>query len=187
MSKTVFLDRDGVINKDLLGDYVKNWDEFSFLPGSLEAIKKLTDENYKIFIVSNQAGVAKGKYTTNDLDYMTKKMLQKIEDNGGKIKDVIYCQHKDEDKCNCRKPRTGMFEYLVKKYNLNFNHDWTYFIGDGIMDVEAGKRFGLKTILLLSGKSRKEDINNWKYKPNYIKKDLKDAVKFLLVKANKNR
>lgn len=187
MNKIIFLDRDGVINRDLLGDYVKSWEEFTFLPGSLSAIKKLIDNKYRIFVVSNQAGIAKGKYTLDDLEEMTEKMLDEIESYGGKIEDVIYCPHRDEDKCECRKPKTGMFEQLARKYSLKFNHSKTFFIGDGKMDIEAGKRYGLKTILVLSGKGKKEDIKDWEYKPDYIMKNLKEAVDFLLAKANKNR
>jgi len=180
MQKVIFLDRDGVINKDLLGDYVKNWDEFDFLPGSLDAIKKLSQQGYKIFVISNQAGVSKGKYSLDDLEHMTENMLEEIESYGGKIEEVMYCTHKDEDECECRKPKTGMLDYLVKKHNLEFDRSDSFFIGDGKMDIEAGKSFGLKTILLLSGKSKTKDVKSWKYKPDYIKNDLCKAIEFLL-------
>ena len=106
MDKIIFLDRDGVINvepgKDL---YVMNWKQFKFLPGSIDAIKKLNRAGYKLFIISNQGGVSKGLFSQKDLDDITKKMLSEIEKAGGRIDGIFYCTHKKEDDFNCRKPK----------------------------------------------------------------------------------
>ncbi|NQT06462.1 MAG: HAD-IIIA family hydrolase [Candidatus Omnitrophica bacterium] len=180
--KIIFLDRDGVINKDPAGwtkhSYVTCPGDFHFLPGAKEAIKKLTDAGYEIIVLSNQAGISRGYYNTEALKAINEKMLKEITASGGRIRSTHYCHHKTDDGCNCRKPKTGLFEMATKAMKLDFNE--TFFIGDGSMDVEAGKKVGCKTILLLCGKSKLEDVKAWKYKPDYIKKDLSEAVDWLL-------
>ena len=106
----VFLDRDGVINK-YPGDtkYVNSWQEFYFLPGVKQALRKLTESGYRIFILSNQAGVAKGMYSQQGLDEITANMLREVNEAGGSICGVYYCVHRDEDNCSCRKPKIGLF------------------------------------------------------------------------------
>jgi len=180
--KVIFLDRDGVINQ-YPGDtlYVTSWDEFKFIPGSLEALSKLTQAGFDIFIISNQAGVAKRIYSQKSLDDMTSRMLKEINKNKAKIKGVFYCTHTDADNCDCRKPKTGLIEKALEtldseKIDLNS----TYFIGDSIRDVQTGKKSGLKTILVLSGKEKIENKANWKEKPDHIAENLNEAVDFIL-------
>ena len=180
--KIIFLDRDGVINKDPAGwtehSYITECEDFHFLPGSLEAIKKLTDAGYEIAIISNQAGIAKGYYTFDRLNEITELMLESIKKHGGRIRSIHYCPHRNEDNCDCRKPKLSLFKEAIKNETLDIGS--TYFIGDGVMDVEAGKKMGLKTVLVLSGKTELKDVDSWKIKPDFIKKDLKDTVSCLL-------
>lgn len=181
--KHIFLDRDGVINKDPGGwteySYVTNLKEFLFLPGSLDAIRGLTEAGYEIVIISNQAGINKGHYSMDNLNEITEFMLKEIKKSGGKIRSVHYCPHRTEENCACRKPRVGLFKKAASARDIDFEK--TYFVGDGGMDVEAGKEVGCKTILVLSGKSKLEDVKRWKIKPDFIKKDLKEAVDWILV------
>ena len=178
----IFLDRDGVINKDPGGwtkySYVTRWEEFHFLPGSKEALKKLKTAGYEIILISNQAGINKGHYTMDDLKDINSKMLAQIRQAGGNIRSMYYCPHRKDENCACRKPGTGLFEKAAKEIDVDFNA--AFFVGDGSTDIEAGKKKGLNTILLLSGKSRLEDVKDWKYKPDYIKKDLLEAVEWIL-------
>lgn len=182
MKKIIFIDRDGVINKDPAGwtehSYVTRWEDFYFLPGVKEAIKLLNDAGYDIVIISNQGGISKKFYSQDVLDKITANMLNEIEVVGGRIKKVYYCPHHDKDNCDCRKPKTGMFDRAEKELGIKANG--AYFIGDGKMDVEAGRKMGLKTILVLSGKTVLEDVEKWETKPDYIFKDLLEAVKFIL-------
>jgi D-glycero-D-manno-heptose 1,7-bisphosphate phosphatase len=180
--KVAFLDRDGVINR-YPGDtlYVTSWKEFKFIPGSLEALSKLTQAGFNIFIISNQAGVAKGIYSQESLDDMTSRMLKEIQKNKAKIRDVFYCTHTDADNCDCRKPKTGLIEKALETLDLkDINLNSTYFIGDSIRDVQTGKKSGLKTILVLSGKEKIENKANWKETPDHIAKNLNEAVDFIL-------
>lgn len=184
--KLIFLDRDGVINKDPGdSDYVKKWNEFYFLPRSIKALKKLTDEKYEIIVISNQAGVSKGLYSEGDLEEITRNMLKTIEESGAKIRRVYYCIHRDEDNCNCRKPKVGLFKKALSELRISNSEIQApvYFIGDGLADVEAGENAGYKTILVLSGKSSPEDVKNSPFKPDYVARDLWEAVEFVV---NKN-
>ena len=185
--KLIFLDRDGVINKDPAGwtehSYVAYKRDFHFLPGSLDAIKRLTNAGYEIVIISNQAGISKGIYTVEKLNGITELMLDKIKEGGGRVRSVHYCPHRDQDNCACRKPKTGLFEKATEGVRVDFTK--TYFIGDGVMDVEAGKRIGCKTIFVLSGKTSPEAVKGWEIKPDFIKKDLAEAVNFILSKEVK--
>lgn len=182
--KYLFIDRDGVINKDPGGwtehSYVTEHSEFKFIPGALEALKMLNENGVKVIVISNQAGVGKGYFTEERLDEINSAMVKEIEKKGGKIEESFYCIHRKEDNCGCRKPRTGLIESAAKKYGINPKE--TYFIGDSEVDVEAGKKIGAKTIFVLSGKTSKDEMERWKNKPDHIFKDLLGSVKWLIKK-----
>jgi D-glycero-D-manno-heptose 1,7-bisphosphate phosphatase len=178
----IFIDRDGVINKDPGGwtktGYVAEWKDFHFVPGTPEALKTLKEKGVKVIVASNQGGVNKGLYTQEELDRVNELMLKEIKNKGGEIEEVFYCIHKDEDNCTCRKPKPGMLEEASKKYGID--PKTTYFIGDDKKDILAGKSIGCKTVLVLSGKCSREDAGKWEEKPDYIFKDLLEAVKQII-------
>lgn len=149
--KIILLDRDGVINKKApKADYIKNWNEFVFLPETLEAIKMLTDNGYKIFIISNQAGLARKKVSIRDLEIIHKKMLRQIKKTGGKISGIYYCPHHWDEGCICRKPKPGMLFQASREHLFDLTK--AIFIGDDIRDKQAGDLAGCKTILVTRGK-----------------------------------
>ncbi|MGD0335680.1 MAG: HAD family hydrolase [Candidatus Omnitrophota bacterium] len=181
--KAVFLDRDGVINR-YPGDreYVKSWKEFKFLPNVKAALEKLSAWGYAIFIISNQAGVAKGIYSRDALEEMTLNMLKKLGPQV-KISGVYYCIHREEDDCSCRKPKTGSIEKALQELtNKGHKVDLkeSFFIGDTIRDVETGERSGLRTILVFSGKEKPDNKDNWKIKPDFTARSLYEAVAIIL-------
>ena len=177
--RAIFLDRDGVINRDPgFGDYIKSWKEFQFLPGAIDAIKKLNKNDYEIFVISNQAGVGRGLFSQEALDEITRNMLKEIEAQGARIRSVAYCMHRPDEGCNCRKPNVGMIEKSTKGLDIDFEN--TYFIGDSRLDVGAGKNMGCRTILLLTGKEDPNGVKGWEIKPDFIKKDLTEAVEWVL-------
>ncbi len=178
MEKIVFLDRDGVINEfPGFGNYVTKWEEFKFIPGSLEGIRKLTEQSFKLFIVSNQAGVAKGLYTPKDLEKINAKMLEQIKKSGGKISGIYYCIHSSEDNCSCRKPKTGLMHKALEENSLRY--DKAFFIGDAFSDMEAARSFGAKTILVLSGIEKISNRANWGFEPDYVFENLLLAAEYL--------
>ena len=181
--KAVFLDRDGVINEfPGNGQYVTKVKDFHFIPGALEAIKRLTDEGYDIFIVSNQAGVGKGVYTKKKLNQITAKMMKEIEKAGGKIKKAFYCTHHPQAGCDCRKPGIGSIELGLNMLGKDLScARKTYFIGDTKSDIEAGHNAGCKTVFVLSGREdRRYVAQRWQVKPDYIAESLLDALKIII-------
>jgi D-glycero-D-manno-heptose 1,7-bisphosphate phosphatase len=163
----VFLDRDGVIN-EYPGDflYVTNWREFKFIPGSIEAIKKMKEKGFKLFIISNQAGVSKGIYSKKDLEEITRKMLNVLKKNNTYVDGVYYCMHREEDGCECRKPKTGLLHRAISEFKIK--PTVSFFIGDSFRDMEAAKKFGAKAVLVLSGKEKITNRLQWKFEPDYI-------------------
>jgi len=176
--KVVFLDRDGVIN-EYPGDrnYVTCWDEFRFIPNSIEAIKLFKKHNYKVFVASNQAGVAKGLYSKKELDYITDNMLENIRGRGADLDGVYYCMHRDEDNCGCRKPKPGLF--IKALGTLEGKPDVCFVIGDSFRDMKAARAAGCRTVLVFSGKEKLENRGNWEFEPDYVFGGLLEAARYL--------
>jgi D-glycero-D-manno-heptose 1,7-bisphosphate phosphatase len=177
--KVVFIDRDGVINKSP-GDrlYVTSLGSFRFLPRSKKAISLLSKNEFKVFVVSNQAGVGNGAYSQKTLDNITIKMLNDIRQDGGKIDKVYYCTHRKDIDCSCHKPKPGMLEQAAKEFK--FDLEEAYFIGDTIIDVLTAQAAGCKSILVLTGKEKLANQKDWEAEPDFIFKDLFEAAKFLV-------
>ena len=145
--KVIFLDRDGVINKKApKADYVKAWDEFEFLSGAIEAIKLLAKHDYKIFIITNQAGIARGAMTEQDLKKIHENLENELEKHNVKIEGIYYCPHGWDDGCECRKPKPGMFFQAAIDHDLDLSK--SIFIGDDERDLQAGNAAGCRTILV---------------------------------------
>ncbi len=153
----ICLDRDGVINEDS-DAYVKNPEEWIPIPGSLKAIADLTKAGFQMVVISNQAGIVKGKFTQNDLDAMTQKMLALIESSGGKIQKVFYCTHDPDEGCRCRKPAPGMLLDAASLCEMEPKH--LLMLGDRATDVETALMCGATPILLKSGKGQRELAQN---------------------------
>ena len=151
--KTIFLDRDGVINKNPPNrGYVRSWNDFSFLPNALQAINILTQCGFRILLATNQAGIGKGIFTEKQLAGIHQRMLAEINSNGGEIANIYYCPHHPDDGCPCRKPKPGMLKSAANEYGFDISD--TYFIGDSITDISAAQSAGATPILVLTGHGR---------------------------------
>jgi D-glycero-D-manno-heptose 1,7-bisphosphate phosphatase len=149
--KTVFLDRDGVINRDS-ADYIKNWDEFEFLPGSLDAIRRLTSRGFDIFVITNQSVINRKMVAETVLHDMFQRMRDAVESAGGRILDIFYCPHIPEDDCDCRKPQPGLIFQAQAKYNIDIST--SYMVGDSAKDIECARNAGCAgSIFVLTGNS----------------------------------
>ncbi len=151
--RLIFLDRDGVINVDS-EDFIKNWSEFIFCSGSLEAIRLLAMSGFLPVVISNQSGINRKILTLESLDEMTFNMVSEIERSGGTIKAVCYCPHKPEENCQCRKPKTAMLEFVSGV--IDGTGKDAFFVGDRKSDVETAINFGLTPILI--DHTLKEDV-----------------------------
>ena len=146
-SWTLFLDRDGVINVRLIDDYVKNINEFEFLPGVLEAFKIFAERLGKIIIVTNQQGVGKGLMTLQNVEEVHQFMLKEIEDQKGRVDKIYVCPQLKSDPDNFRKPSPRM-AYMAQHDFPEINLDKSIMIGDSNSDIEFGKNAGMYTILI---------------------------------------
>ena len=151
-SKLIVLDRDGVINYDS-DDYVKSVDEWTPLPGSMEALAKLTQAGFKIAIATNQSGISRGYFTVTTLDAMHQKMLTLASEAGANIDYIAYCPHGPDDHCDCRKPLPGLIHQIEKALNLSAKG--CYMVGDSLRDLQAGQAAGLLPALVLTGKGQR--------------------------------
>ena len=146
--KTIFLDRDGVVNKEI--NYLYKIDDFEFIEGIFDACLYFQNLGYAIIIVTNQSGISRGYYNESDYKIITKWMLTQFRDKGIIILDTFHCPHGPKSTCECRKPKPGMFIEAKKKHNTDMKHSWM--IGDKEVDIKAANAAGIKnTILVRSG------------------------------------
>jgi len=170
-SWSLFLDRDGVINKRLINNYVCKWENFEFLPGVLDGLAALSKIFNRIFIVTNQQGIGKGLMTEEDLKDIHKRMLKKIMDHRGRIDKIYYCPYKAEDKSKLRKPDTGM-GLLAKEEYPEVIFEKSIMAGDGIEDMEFGKRLGMVNVLISDFRFQITDDRSQKSEVRFHYKDL---------------
>lgn len=165
--KTIFLDRDGVINKDK--NYLYEISGFEFIEGVFSACKYLATLEYKIIVITNQSGIGRGYFSENDFELINTWMIDKFKNNGVEILDVFYCPHSPNLRCDCRKPNPGMFFDAITKYNIDAASSWM--IGDSERDITAANLAGIKnTILVRSGHCIDENHS----KASYILDSIKD-------------
>ncbi|MCD6090533.1 MAG: HAD-IIIA family hydrolase [Bacteroidales bacterium] len=156
---SIFLDRDGVINKRFPGGYVKKPSEFDFLQGSLLAIRILSDIFKNIFIVTNQQGIGKGLMTIYDLEDVHRQMMGQIKEKGGRIDRIFFCPDLASKSPNCRKPRLAMAQMAKKEFpSLDFHK--SYMVGDSIGDMEFGQNAEMHCVFIRSDEEDKTITKN---------------------------
>ena len=187
MNKAVFLDKDGTISKDV--GYLDDPAKLEVFPYSAKAIKMLNDAGFKVIVVSNQAGIARGLLTEDTLQAIDKKIHKIILNSGGVIDAIYYCPHHPEHgihpfkkQCENRKPNPGMLLRGKKEFDLDMSK--SYLIGDKLSDIEAGYNAGVKTILVKTGYGVEHAKNDKlkKLKPVWIAENLLDAVEWIIKK-----
>jgi len=185
MDKVVFLDRDGTINIDKDG-YINKPNDFVLFPNSAKAIRLLNEMNYKVVIVTNQSGIARGYFNFEDLANIHNQMITELSKSNAEINDILISPYHPKgvvEPYNIahedRKPGIG----LLKKYYAinNFKKSHSFIVGDKISDIELGHNFSLNTILVLTGEGKKTFLNrnNYSVKPDFVVKDLWEAVKLI--------
>lgn len=143
MNKVVFLDRDGTINIDF--GYVHEKDKLKFLPGLLDALKRIQNQGYKLIIVTNQSGIGRRIFTSEQYGEFTSYMLDEMKTEGIEIAKVYTCPHIDEDNCDCRKPKIGMFETAISDFDVDLENSFA--VGDRIRDLKVCEKYPVKGIL----------------------------------------
>ena len=176
-NKAIFLDRDGVINKEV--SHLSDPDKFVFIEGSIEALKIFKALGYLVIVITNQAGIARGLFNQETLSKIHKKMKRILNENNVIIDDIFYCPHHPEftGSCNCRKPKPGMIISAQEKYNINL--DESFMVGDTLGDIEAGFNAKCKTTLVMTGYGKEEKRKIDKVKPDFIFNNLLEFAKNL--------
>jgi D-glycero-D-manno-heptose 1,7-bisphosphate phosphatase len=177
--KLVILDRDGVINTDS-DQFIKTPDEWKPIPGSLEAIARLTHSGFRVVVCSNQSGVGRGLLDMAALNAINDKMYKALAPFGGRIDALFYCPHPAEANCACRKPRPGMFQDIAKRFNVTLSGVPS--VGDSLRDMQASAAAGCRPLLVLTGKGRKTLAAGGLPEGTQVFDDLAAAVRAIIAK-----
>lgn len=179
-NKAIFLDRDGTINVD--GPYLSDPEKFQMYPGVGEGVRRLKDAGFKIIVITNQSGIARGYFGEDDLAAVHKRMEEEFARFGVTLDGIYYCPHHPDEGCNCRKPEPGLLLKAIADHDID--PAASYMIGDKELDVAAGRRTGARTILIIpddrNGTTSREGIM-----ADMIAKDLLGAVQSVLRIAEK--
>jgi len=172
--KTIFLDRDGVINKEV--SYLHKIEDFEFIDGVFKACHYLISLDYKLIIITNQSGISRQYYNENDYQIITNWMKSQFNKNGINLLDVFHCPHLPNSNCNCRKPKPGMLLQAKNKYNIDMQKSWL--IGDTENDIIAANNASItNTILVKSGHKINEEESNAKYILESIHESIQVIIK----------
>ncbi len=150
LKPALFLDRDGVINVEK--NYLYKKEDFEFIEGIFDLCRFFQDKGYKIFVVTNQSGIARGFYSEEDFLELTKWMETEFAKRGIKIERTYYCPHHPDftEECECRKPKPGMLLHAAKEFGINLEN--SVLVGDKQIDIDAAYNAGLKKAYLFDGK-----------------------------------
>ncbi len=149
MTQLVILDRDGVINEDS-DEYVKSLAEWIPIPGSIEAIARLSNAGVTVVVATNQSGIGRGLFDLDDLEAMHDRLNELVLEQGGELSGIFYCPHTPDDACHCRKPAPGLLDAIAAEFDLNL--EGVPLIGDSLRDLQAGLPHRCKPILVRTGK-----------------------------------
>jgi D,D-heptose 1,7-bisphosphate phosphatase len=177
MNKAVFLDRDNTIARDV--PYCSRPEDFELLPTVPEAIKLLNENGFKVIVITNQSGVARGYFTEEILNQIHKKMQDELALHGATIDSIYYCPHHPNDKCDCRKPKTALFHKAAAEHNIDFGS--SYMVGDMPLDTAAGKALECQTVLVTTG----ANVSPPDTHADYTASSLLEAVQWIVGGGNR--
>lgn len=143
----VFLDRDGTLNVEK--EYVFRYEDWEWVPGAVEGLKRLAGLEFRLVVVSNQSGVARGYYRVSDVQILHNRVAKELETKGVHISGFYFCPHGPKDGCECRKPKPGMILQAEKELGIDLSR--SFMVGDKLIDVEAGQAAGVRPILVGTG------------------------------------
>jgi len=180
----IFLDRDGTINHEV--DFLDSPEELKLIDGSAEAIREANKMGWKVFIVTNQSGIARGLFSEQQLKKIHDALIEKLKSEGAFIDAIYYCPHHPEFgdaiyqiDCDCRKPKIGMLKTAANEFKISLPD--SFMIGDKMIDIQTGINAGMTTILVLTGYGQEElkICKEQKIHINYVAKNLLEAVQII--------
>jgi D-glycero-D-manno-heptose 1,7-bisphosphate phosphatase len=166
-------------------DYVKSWAEFHLIPGSLDAIARLTRNGIAIIVITNQSVVNRRMVRLTELESMHRKLCQAVADSGGRIRDIFFCPHRPDEQCNCRKPRPGLIFAARDRHGIELSR--AVMVGDSVKDIMAGKAAGCGCTVLVetgNGTAAVQSLEESGQSPDHVAADLDRAVRWILDKHN---
>lgn len=183
MRPAIFLDRDGVINENR-PDHVKSWQEFVFLPGVFEPLQLLAKSPFLIALVSNQSVINRGIVPRSVVEDIHARMLEAIQRHGGRLDSILYCPHRPDENCACRKPKPGLLLEIASRFDVDLTR--SYLIGDALSDIQAALAVGCQPLLVLTGRGRSQQplVREICGESVLVKPTLAEAVAWILQNAN---
>lgn len=178
--KLVILDRDGVINHDS-DQYIKSPAEWRPIPGSIEAIARLHQGGYRIAVATNQSGIGRGLFDMATLNAINDKMMEMVFRQGGRIDALFFCPHTAAEGCDCRKPRTGMFEEIAARFHTELKG--VPVVGDSLKDLQAAEAVGAQPLLVLTGKGSRTRADGGLPRKTQVFENLAEAVRHITAAA----
>lgn len=180
--RAIFFDRDGTINVEK--DFISSPDEIELIPGAIEALRLATSSQYRIFVVSNQSGVARGIMSEDDVQSVNRRLIELASREGIAFDGIYYCPHYPplSGACLCRKPNRGMIDQALQRFSIDIPR--SYVIGDRILDMELAFNVGAGSVMVMTGYGEDES-DAWETgrKPDYFARDILDAVKWIVSHA----
>lgn len=173
----VFLDRDGVVIENR-SDYVKSWGEVHFIPGALEALKRMAGSSYLVIFVTNQSAVGRGIITMEEVLAINRQVIVIINMNCGRIDGVYICPHSPDEDCNCRKPKPGLLLQAAEELRVDLSR--SYLVGDALSDLQAADAVSAAGILVLTGRGQDQASMLHGTEGYRIVADLQAAVDYIL-------
>ncbi|MFN0108414.1 MAG: D-glycero-beta-D-manno-heptose 1,7-bisphosphate 7-phosphatase [Blastocatellia bacterium] len=184
LRRAIFLDRDGTLNEEV--GYVRNLDEFRLFDFAGEAVRLVNEAGWLVIVVTNQSGVARGKFSEEFLNQVHAQMLAKLENNGAQVDGIYFCPHHPEigetpyrQVCDCRKPQPGLLLRAAKDFDLDLS--LCAVIGDRLRDVGMAKPVGSRSVLVLTGYGQEELYEaNSPEAPDHVATNLLEAVRWVI-------
>jgi len=178
MKWAVFLDRDGTINEEV--GYLSEPEELHLIPGAAEAIRLLNRAGVLAIVVTNQSGVGRGYFSEARVKAIHEQLAMQLAAYGAHLDAIYYCPHHPDKGCDCRKPKPGMLKRAAEEHSIAL--DRSFAVGDKVSDLEAGRRAGCRTVLVLTGygMEARKAFKHSDFQPDYIARDLLGAVRWIL-------
>ena len=181
--RAVFLDRDGTVNQEV--DYLKSIKDLRLIRNTARTIRLLNQNKIKVVIVTNQSGISRGLFSIKDLDTIHNELKKMLRKRGAYIDAIYYCPHHPDEKCSCRKPKSGMFKLAARDFDLKLNK--CYVIGDKLTDIKSARNISAAGVLVRTGygKSEQNKLGESDIAPEHVAENLYDAVKWIIKDINR--
>ncbi len=177
--RALFLDRDGTINVEK--EFIRDPDDVDLIPGSAEALKLAAANGFRLFVISNQSGVARGMMTLDDVHSVSQRLIELLDREGVALDGIEYCPHYPSitGPCDCRKPNRGMIDRSIKGREIDLTR--SFVIGDRALDIELACNIGARSVMVMTGYGVVElNALTADSKPDHVAADLLNAVKWIL-------